>query len=298
MRKHTDGTEIQMIPVDRITVLNPRVRDKKKFREIVDSIAKVGLKQPIKVSPIEGQQGEPKYNLVYGQGRLEAFIALGQTEIPAIVVRLSEEDSLIMSLVENVARRHRRPTELLQGIAALKERGYTDAEIAKKTGFSTTYVSDIRHLLEAGEERLLIAVENGQMPLNVAVDIAAADDGHIQDALADAYEKGHLRGKQLIKAKRLVEQRQKFGKARLPTHPDRIRRRTSSAALVRSLQNQAERQRHVIKRAEITSNRLRFIIQGLRVLLADENFLNLLRAENMHTLPAPVAGLIEAHPDD
>ena len=195
MRKHTNGTEIQMIRVDRITVLNPRVRDKKKFREIVDSIAKVGLKQPIKVSPIEGQQGEPAYNLVYGQGRLEAFIALGQTEIPAIVVRLSEEDSLIMSLVENVARRHRRPIELLQGIAVLKERGYTDAQIAQKTGFSTTYVGDIRHLLEAGEERLLVAVENGQMPLNVAVDIAAADDGHIQDALADAYEKGHLRGK-------------------------------------------------------------------------------------------------------
>ena len=60
---------IETIPVVRITVLNPRVRDKKKFLEIVDSIAKVGLKQPIKVSRVKGPDGEAAYNLVYGQGR-------------------------------------------------------------------------------------------------------------------------------------------------------------------------------------------------------------------------------------
>ena len=90
---------IETIPVVRITVLNPRVRDKKKFLEIVDSIAKVGLKQPIKVSRVKGPDGEAAYNLVYGQGRLEAFIALGQKAIPAIVVDVDEQDCLIMSLV-------------------------------------------------------------------------------------------------------------------------------------------------------------------------------------------------------
>ena len=182
-----DGLTIEFIPVDRIKVLNPRERDRKKFLEIVDSIKKVGLKQPIKVTRVNGSGGKAEYGLVYDQGWLEAFIALGQKEIPAIVDDLSEEDSLLMSLVENVARRHRRPTELLREIGALKERGYTDAQIARKIGFSSTYVHDIRRLLETGEERLLVAVETGKMPLNVAMDIAAADDERVQQVLAESY---------------------------------------------------------------------------------------------------------------
>ena len=139
-----EGITIELIPVHLINVLNPRERDKKKYLEIVDSIKKVGLKQPIKVSRRKRANGNAEYNLVYGQDRLEAFMALGQREIPAIVTDLSEEDSLLMSLVENVARRHYPPMELLREIGALRERGYTDARIAAKTGLTSKYVRDIR----------------------------------------------------------------------------------------------------------------------------------------------------------
>ena len=288
-----DSITIELVPVHRIRILNPRERDKTKFLEIVDSIRKVGLKQPIKVTRINGSESEGSYSLVYGQGRLEAFIALGQKEIPAIVTELSEEDSLLMSLVENVARRHYRPTELLREIGVLKERGYTDAQIARKIGFSLRYVRDIRRLLDAGEERLLVSVETGKMPLAVAVDIAAADDEHVQQVLAEAYETGALSGKQLIEAKRQVERRQRFGKTHLPIRAKRGRSRTSSTELVRALQNQAQEQRLTIKRAEITAAWLQLIVQGLHVLLGDEHFVTLLRAEDVHTLPALVAGLIE-----
>ena len=44
-----DETRVRMIPVAQIRVVNPRVRDKKKFAEIVESIANVGLKKPITV---------------------------------------------------------------------------------------------------------------------------------------------------------------------------------------------------------------------------------------------------------
>ena len=160
---------IETIVIERIVVLNPRLRDRKKFREIVDSIRKVGLKQPIKVSRTTGIDGEAAYNLVYGQGRIEAFLALGQTEIPAIVTDLSEDDSLLMSLVENVARRQHRPVELLRAIGTLHEQGYTDRQIAAKIGYSADHVVKVRRLLEAGEDRLLFAVETGRMPLRVAV---------------------------------------------------------------------------------------------------------------------------------
>ena len=111
---------IRMVQVDAITVLNPRVRNKRVFQELVTSIAHLGLKKPITVSQ---RPGKARYDLVCGQGRLEAFIALGQAEIPAIVLEVSEDDCFVMSLVENLARRQHTPLELVRAIGSLRERG-------------------------------------------------------------------------------------------------------------------------------------------------------------------------------
>ena len=46
----TATTEIQMVPVDAITVLNPQVRNRRVFHELITSIAHLGLKKPITVS--------------------------------------------------------------------------------------------------------------------------------------------------------------------------------------------------------------------------------------------------------
>jgi ParB family transcriptional regulator, chromosome partitioning protein len=56
---------VRMIPVDAIAVLNPRVRKKRVFNELVSSIGHLGLKKPITVSHRGGMQG---YDLVCGQG--------------------------------------------------------------------------------------------------------------------------------------------------------------------------------------------------------------------------------------
>ncbi|UFS67421.1 ParB/RepB/Spo0J family partition protein [Paracoccus denitrificans] len=138
---------IQRIPVDRIVVGNPRERNRVAFKELVDSIAKVGLKRPITVSG--GANGEA-YQLVCGQGRLEAFIALGQTAIPAVIRDYTVEERLVHSVIENVARRHHRPKELLQDIGAMRQRGYTSR-------FVTT-------MLETSRPADRIAVKNTRTP--------------------------------------------------------------------------------------------------------------------------------------
>ena len=69
----------EMIPMNLITVVNPRVRNRKSFREVVDNIAELGLKRPITVAARQSEEGV-RYDLVCGQGRLEAFQELGQTE--------------------------------------------------------------------------------------------------------------------------------------------------------------------------------------------------------------------------
>jgi ParB family transcriptional regulator, chromosome partitioning protein len=110
--------QIRMIPVDQINILNPRGRGKKKFAEIVASIEKLGLKRPVTVAPAVPKNGKPMYDLVCGQGRLEAYIAHGATEIPAQVIQGTKEDLLLMSLAENIARR--RQLSLFARFACLR----------------------------------------------------------------------------------------------------------------------------------------------------------------------------------
>ena len=174
----------QMLSVNPLTVSRPRTRNINVFQQIMDSISKVGLKKPITVSRSENGSENPSYELVCGQGRHEAFISLGEPKIPAMVIDVTEEDRTIMSLVENLARRQHRPLELLHDIGELRKRGYSDKEIAAKTGLSYEYVHTIGHLLEEGEELLLTAVEAGQIPVSVAIDISEADEEGVQEALA------------------------------------------------------------------------------------------------------------------
>ncbi len=199
-----------------------------------------------------------------------------------------------MSLTENIARRKFHPVELLVGIGQLRDKGYDKKVIAEKTGLSVEYVQGVMYLLKNGEERLLMAVESGRIPLNSAITIAGAgnDDKAIQTALHDAYESGKLRGSQLIQARRVIERRRTLGRALARGATQR--RSTPSAdvtpsSLVRNYQREVERQKQIIKKAEFAQRCLLFVVGALRELLADENFINLLRAEGLDTLPQYLA---------
>lgn len=280
--------EVTLVPTDRIRILNPRVRNRRTFEEMVENIAKIGLKRPITVALREGSD-QAEYDLVCGQGRLEAFIQLKQKTIPAIVIDADEADCLVMSLVENCARRQHRPIDLMREIGTLRERGYTDRQIASKIGVSPDYVGMIAGLLERGEERLVTAVETGLLPLNLAIDISKTDAEGAQRALMDAYTQKKLRGKKLAAARRLIEQRESRGpKVRNNRYgrDGRIRRPLTSEALVRAYQKEADRQKLLIKKAELTQVRLMFITQAFRTLLDDDHFVTLLRAEGLESLPS------------
>lgn len=278
---------VEWIPIDRITVVNPRTRNKRVFKEIVDNIAQIGLKRPITVTRRMEADG-PLYDLVCGQGRLEAYRSLGQPEVPALVVVADPEDCLISSLVENCARRQHRSVELLQDIGRMRESGDSMQEIARKTGLSVEYVYAVAHLLQKGEQRLLHAVETGQIPISVALDIAGSDDHGVQNALQDAYEKGLLRGKRLLAAKRIVERRQTAGKSYKHGSPRRAER-VSSATLVRAYQQDSDRQREIVRRARATHDQLVLITEALRRLKADDQLVTILEDEGLSTLPENLA---------
>jgi len=281
---------VELIPTDRIRVMNPRARDPKKFREIIENISQVGLKKPITVSrrPDTGDGQPPLYDLVCGQGRLEAYVALGEKEIPALIVTATKEDRLVMSLVENLARRRPASFEHVLQMARLREQGYSTTEIAAKVGLTDNYVSAILKLWEHGEERLLQGLEHGRIPLATAVIIAGGTDGEDQRALAEAYERGELTGKRLIAAKRLLDQRRALGKQLVRGTGKRTGTKTAEA-LVRSYQKEVERQRVFVKKARLCESRLVFVRSAVQRLLGDENFVTLLRAEGLQTLPRNLA---------
>ena len=129
----SNGHQVKMIPIDQINVLNPRSRGRAKFQQIVRNIEHLGLKKPICVALHPGQNGTPSYDLVCGQGRIEALQALGATEIPALVIEATKEEVLLMSLTENLARRSHTSVELVKRIVDLRDRHYSFAQIASKT---------------------------------------------------------------------------------------------------------------------------------------------------------------------
>jgi ParB family chromosome partitioning protein len=106
-RQHRDS-ELRMIPLDRIEVLNPRERNIRVFEQIVGNIQSLGLKKPIVVTPRPASDGE-HYLLICGEGRFKAFKTIGQQEIPAMVMKVDDESAFIMSLTENIARRKVQP---------------------------------------------------------------------------------------------------------------------------------------------------------------------------------------------
>jgi ParB family transcriptional regulator, chromosome partitioning protein len=280
---------VRMIPIKQITVLNPRQRGKKKFAQIVANIAKLGLKKPITVAQGEGKNGDARYLLVCGQGRLEAYIYLGREEIPAIVVEGTREDFLLMSLAENLARRHRSTVELIREIRALKERGYSHPEIAHKTDLAPSYVRGILQLLDRGEERLLLAVDKGRLPVSIAVTIATSDDKAIQKALQEAYERNDLRGRSLLYARRLIENRRARGKKSRGGSRNQAAKPVSAETLLKTFQQETMRQKMIIQKAKICETRLLFAVSALKQLFKDDHFVTLLRAEGLDSLPQYLA---------
>lgn len=283
---------VEMIPINRIVVVNPRLRNKKHFKEIVDNIGQVGLKRPITVTR-RMEAGGPYYDLVCGQGRLEAFKALGQQDVPALVVSANQEDCLVASLVENCARRQHRAIDLLFDIGGMRQRGHSVPEIARMTGLSAEYVYAVVRLLEKGEQRLLRAVELGQIPFSVALEIAEAEDHEVQSALQAAYEKKLLRGRKLMMAKRIVEMRRQQGKA-LKNDTRSDRKPLTSEAILKAFEEDTNRKKILIRRAEVAKGRLTFITEAIRRLISNYEFKQLLEEEGLISIPEALAKRLSA----
>ena len=143
------------------------------------------------------------------------------------------------------------------------------------------------NLMQRGETCLLKALEKRDIPLTIAIVIAESKDDDIQKALTEAYNKGELKGKALISARRLIEKRRLRGKT------GRGGARNDEPVTVNSLlkeyKRETARQKMLMDRARLCETRLRLVVSAVKKLRADEGFVNLARAEGLLTLPEYLA---------
>lgn len=140
---------------------------------------------------------------------------------------------------------------------------------------------------------MLGAVENGHIPVTVATQIATADEAGLQKILCEGYENKTLRGNKLLRVRRIIELRKIKGKRFSQGVHRKHEHLQSAEALVRAYREEADRQKLLIKRSWLTANQLLFIASALKSFFRDENFITLLRAEGLITLPAYMAERIQ-----
>lgn len=116
---------------------------KEKIEELAQSIKENGLIQPIIVrqSPVIG------YEILAGERRYRASIAAGLTEVPVIIKKLSDQDMMVHSIIENLQREDLNPIEEAKAYQSLIDKGYTHADIAAKMGKSRPYITNLVRLL-------------------------------------------------------------------------------------------------------------------------------------------------------
>jgi len=279
---------LESVPIAQIRVINPRDRNRHTFNGIVNNIQVVGLKKPITVFKRPVAADGTQYDLVCGQGRLEAVSALGGTHIPAVITDASLKERYLMSLVENIARKRPLHSALVREVQRLRELGCRNNAIGKTLGLGASYVNGIVRLLNCGEARLVEQVVAGGIPLNVAITIVTANSAEVRKALNEAYEKGDLRGRKLVAVQRLIARRAERGKSILPDVLSDLPARN----LVKEYEVETQRQRDLLRQAAAVQRQLAFLSSAWKRLLSDKTFRHLLKIEGLDSMPEQLAARV------
>ena len=184
----TGEPELAHLPVETVHA-NPR-QPRKRFdgeatSALADSIRVQGLVQPVVVRP----RAEGGFELIAGERRWRAAREAGIPTVPALVRDADDRDSLLLGLVENVAREQLSPVEEARAYALLlDEFGLSLGELAERVGKAKPTVSNRLRLLELPDD-VLALVERSELT-----------EGHARAVLAVPDQEGRRRlARQIIR---------------------------------------------------------------------------------------------------
>lgn len=168
--------------------------DEDKLAELAASIEEHGLIQPVVL-----RKAEKGYEIVAGERRWRAARKIGVKEIPCIIKELSDEENMLLAIIENMQREDLNPIEEAEGIRQMIDTyGLTQEEVSKSVGKSRPYIANSLRLLRL-PEAVRHHVENGNLSTGHAKAIAAVSDEKKQVELAEIAIKNGLSVRQLEK---------------------------------------------------------------------------------------------------
>ena len=185
------------LPIDKIEPNPDQPRnqfDEDTLQELADSIKQYGMLQPILVTP-----KDDFYEIIAGERRWRAARLIGIKELPCIVRELTDEENMLLAIIENMQREDLNPIEEAEGISQMMEAyGLTQEQVSKSLGKSRPYIANSLRLLKIAD-KVKQYVINGDLSSGHARALAAiADEAH-QIALADIAVKQGLSVREIEK---------------------------------------------------------------------------------------------------
>jgi len=168
--------ELIHLPVEAVHP-NPR-QPRRRFEPeaaagLASSIGLQGVLQPIVVRRRE----EGGFELIAGERRWRAARAAGIATLPAVVRDVDDRDSLLLGLVENVARENLSPVEEARAYASLvDEFELSLGEVAERVGRSKSAVSNRLRLLDLPEDVLWMLARGDLSEGHARAVLALPDD--------------------------------------------------------------------------------------------------------------------------
>ena len=113
--------------------------------DLQSSIDTHGVLEPLLVRRLEGG----KYELVSGERRFHAAMAVGLTEVPCIELTVNDQEALEIALIENLQRKDLTAFEEAEGYFTLIEKyDYTHQQVGKAVGRSRVTITESLSLLQ------------------------------------------------------------------------------------------------------------------------------------------------------
>ncbi len=152
-------SQVIQIPVDEI-VANPyqprKIFSEEELADLAESIKHMGLIQPITV-----RKADERYEIIVGERRFRAVKIAGMTHIPAIVVTITDEQSAVLALIENIQRQDLNFIEEAEALSMLLENhGFTQRELAERIGKKQSTVSNKLRVLTLPDDVKDLLVTN------------------------------------------------------------------------------------------------------------------------------------------
>ena len=154
--------------------------DDEKLQELANSIKEHGLIQPVIL-----RQAEKGYEIVAGERRWRACRKAGLKEIPCMIKDLTDEQNMLVAIIENMQREDLNPIEEAEGLnQMISSFGMTQEEVSKSVGKSRPYITNSLRLLKLPQE-VRNMVSEGKLTTGHARAIAGIGDQEKQIKLAE-----------------------------------------------------------------------------------------------------------------